>query len=94
MGVEFNDGSDAVDADRLALSGGFKVGSAGMIKLTYQTEDENVSEDKTEAFAVGYDHNLSKRTQVYALYLDSTTEHNVGDDATTKIFSVGLNHDF
>ena len=86
-------GEDDIELNKWALNGGFTIGM-GEIKATYQTWKEDWSELENTAWALGYDYNMSKRTQLYALYLDSTIEATGIPDLETTIFSVGLNHAF
>ncbi|MEN8177140.1 MAG: porin [Pseudomonadota bacterium] len=83
------------DATSYNINAGFKVGS-GMIKAKYF----DVEQDGTgnlfggythNGFVVGYDHNLSKRTQVSANLLTSERD---SDGAETNILSFQMNHNF
>ena len=86
-------GDDLLDVTRWAISGAVKLGM-GMVKATYQDADDDPSTANVTSWALGYDYNMSKRTQVYALYLDSTEEEDGFDDVDVSVFSVGLNHNF
>ena len=90
-------GDDLLDEKRWAISGGVKLGM-GMVKATYQDSDGEdgvaLNSNSVTSWALGYDHNMSKRTQLYALYLDSTTEAEGVDDVDRSVFSVGVNHNF
>ncbi|MDE2401908.1 MAG: porin [Burkholderiales bacterium] len=48
---------------------------------------------KDRVFSLGYDHNLSKRTDVYAVY-SSNTQSNTVNDASGQTFAVGIRHNF
>ena len=80
------------DSTSYNVNAGFKVGS-GMIKAKYfNYEDDSNEIDNHDGFAVGYDHNLSNRTQVSAMYVASNfSELN---DADVSVLSLQINHDF
>ena len=54
--------------------------------------------DKTDAWAIGWDYNLSKRTMAYALYADSENglrvESPIARFGDSKGFSLGMKHKF
>jgi predicted porin len=87
-------GGTYADYTKWNLSGAMKVGAAGMVKATYFDSEEDESEEEVTGFTIGYDHNFSKRTQIYALYNDSTTEEPGFEDLEVSIFSIGMNHQF
>jgi len=81
------------------------VGAAGKVALVYgQNEIDNESNSDTTRWALGYTHNLSKRTSVYAEYVDYDYEENglggigkVGlgnSDGYERGLGVGLVHTF
>lgn len=76
--------NDVLDRDAYAVNAAFKFGN-NVAKVKYFDV-----EDSHDGFAVGLDHNLSKRTQAYLIYTDSSMDS--GDDTT--IYGVGLNHNF
>jgi len=75
------------------------VTKAGTISASYSLGDYDVKDTDTKAWQIGYDHNLSKRTTVYAAYM-----HLSNDDAGNAVpgsrygsftsFTVGLRHLF
>jgi predicted porin len=91
--IEWIDGNDQTDTDRWDISGAFTLGM-GEIKATYFDWEDNVTSVTGSGFSLGYDYNFSKRTQLYALYHDSTIEQTNWDDAELSVVSVGLNHSF
>ena len=49
---------------------------------------------KDEVFSVGYDYNLSKRTDVYAAFINNRKSANTGLEASGQSYAVGLRHNF
>jgi len=72
------------DQDRWMLNGAYNFGN-NTIKAKYFDADETV-----DGYAIGFDHNFSKRTQFQATWVDSSWEG--GGD--TQVFSLGMNHEF
>ncbi len=76
----------------LYLGGKFAVSSADAVKLAYTKRGEKPSggANKATQFALGYDHNMSKNTSVYALYSKKT------EDAAPdpSVISLGVKHAF
>ncbi|UCG19389.1 MAG: porin [Thiotrichales bacterium] len=93
------------------IGAGVKVGAAGVAKAQYYVSDKYNSADNGASFiAVGYDHNMSKNTTVYAAYAltdnANAASYQVngggGHGETTSVnagkdpsaFSVGVIHKF
>jgi predicted porin len=66
-------GVDGQDTTAFGVGGAFKVGS-GKIKaqLYSSSENDNTPDTEGSVVAVGYDHNLSKATMVYAVFAASS----------------------
>ncbi len=62
--------------------------SFGSMKRTYLDSDESKITDNV--FSVGYDYNLSKRTDVYGVFSNNTQT----DLKSGKTFAVGIKHNF
>ncbi len=86
-------GNDWSDVDRWNISGAVTLGM-GEIKGTYFDWEDSVTDVTGSGFSLGYDYNLSKRSQMYVLYHDSTIEATGFDDGDLQIVSVGVNHTF
>jgi predicted porin len=88
-------GVDGFDADRWQIQAGYTFGN-NMVKASYGQEsfDTNIAglAPDVDAWAIGFDHNLSKRTKVYIQYVDRS----VDDDDSFDISggSVGMVHKF
>ena len=70
------------------------VGS-GLVKVGYgQLNEEPIGlpEDKTKKFSIGYNHNLSKRTNVYADF--STARDDNAATENSNAFGLGIKHTF
>ena len=108
-----NLGSTGAGHKAYYLAGTFNATANDAIKLAYtkanKTGDGNATDTGAKQWAVGVDHNLSKRTTVYALYtkLDNETNANYslgtvstgavaanGFSADPSAFSLGLRHSF
>ena len=86
--LDFGDGVKA-DGDSWALNAAYSFGNSA-VKAKYFEGDALIHPER-RGFALGLDHNLTKRTQAYIMYVDS--EHRAGGD-DTQILSVGMNHSF
>jgi predicted porin len=49
---------------------------------------------KDEVFSIGADYSLSKRTDVYAAFINNRESANTGNNASGQSFAVGLKHNF
>ena len=81
-------GTTTVDSKAWYLSGAYKMG-ANTLKAAYTKRDKTISggaDNGAKQWAVGVDHAMSKRTNVYALYTttrnDSAGTYSVGGGAT------------
>lgn len=77
-------GNADIDQDRWMLNGAYNFGN-NTVKAKYFDADETV-----DGYAIGFDHNFSKRTQFQATWVDSSWENGLD----TQVFSLGLNHEF
>lgn len=97
-------GVEDYDADLWQVQAGYAFGN-NMVKAMYGSnsqdgdfvdfEDRTLSvdfDDDINSWAVGFDHNFSKRTTAYALYTSVTDDR--WDDADWSGFSVGMIHKF
>ena len=87
-----------------------KLNANNTVMVTYGTQDHIVDTNDTSSFALGLAHSMSKRTTVYAAYLDvSDDDENagtwgytatgafsttVGTDQSASGFTLGLKHTF
>jgi predicted porin len=81
------------DASIWALMASYDFGN-NTVKGTYQARDIDTNAatgTEPTAWAIGVDHNFSKRTKAYALYTDFDSD-GAGSDAS--FFSVGMSHSF
>lgn len=94
------------------LSGKYNVTSTDTVKVAYTKMGNvgGVTSTGAKDFTIGYDHNLSKRTAVYALYSklnnDSAANYgfstngtsgavgSIGAGAAPSVFSLGMRHAF
>jgi len=75
------------EQDRYMLNGAYNFGN-NTIKAKYFDADNTV-----DGWAIGFDHNFSKRTQFQATYVASAWDDKVGG-GDTDVFSLQLNHEF
>jgi len=88
-------GVDGFDVDRWQIQAGYTFGN-NMVKASYGQEsfDTNlfgIAPD-VDAWAIGFDHNLSKRTKVYIQYVDRSVDES--DNLDISGGSVGMVHKF
>ncbi len=71
--AEKHDGLASVNTKVYGLGASVKAGK-GVVKGQYYTSNPDGAANDTSMFAIGYDHNLSKRTTVYAQYVKMTND--------------------
>ena len=106
-------GTDLLNESNFYLAGKYNVSASDAVKLAYTSAGksgtpQNPNTDATQ-FTVGYDHGLSKRTTVYALYSKlsnksaadytfsqstSAANANGGVGSAPSVFSLGVKHAF
>lgn len=72
-----NEGADDARQKSFVLGVSAPVGANGKVKASYVRTKWNMEEGKARQWALGYDHNLSKRTNVYVAYGDINNDDNV-----------------
>lgn len=77
----------------LYLAGKFAISTTDAIKLAYTKRgDTSGATNNAKQYAIGYDHNMSSNTTVYALYTKLTDNSFGAADPST--ISVGIKHSF
>ena len=78
--------------DKWGLGASIPVGN-GVVAINYASAsiDSTAANDDKKMFSVGYIHNLSKRTNVYAGYRKLSSDLRNGDE---RAFAAGLRHSF
>ena len=88
-------GVDGFDVDRWQIQAGYTFGN-NMVKASYGQEDfdDNILglAPDADSWAVGFDHNLSKRTKVYIQYVDRDVDQGSSIDVSGG--SLGMVHKF
>lgn len=80
--------TNKIDYDHVGVGAAVPVGAAGKVLLQYnQMEPSNAKTSKTTS--VGYDHFISKRTDLYAVYMSERTPA-----ASGQTYGVGIRHRF
>jgi len=85
-----------IDADTWQLALSYKFGNT-VVKGMWQEGEQDVAmagDLEYEAFAIGVDHNFSKRTQVYAVYTETDDETSGVNNNDVDAFGVGIKHKF
>ena len=105
---QMNNSTGAVDTKTKQYMVGVTVpvGSAGAVLASYsrnKTDFEAAPDGKASKYAIGYTHNLSKRTTAYAAYAKLSTNNvaegafsvrAAGTDDYTSGLNIGLRHNF
>jgi len=81
-----------VDGDSYMLNGAYSFGNNTVKAKYFQTKDHLVGDH--DGFALGLDHDFSKRTQGYVLYTQSTFDDSGVAGDTVTVWGLGLNHSF
>lgn len=84
-------GVDGADSDSIVLNAKYNLGSGAVKALYAQVDDGN---DDNSAWGIGYDHNMSKRTSLYAQYIDSETGISASQGGAGTALSFGIVHSF
>jgi predicted porin len=102
--VTLTTGTPAVDAKNtnLYLGGKYSLSATDAVKLAYTKRgDTTGNTDNVKQVSLGYDHDMSKRTSVYALYTKVTDNGDNGvlgagniKNADPSTISVGMKHAF
>ena len=101
------DTDSAQESDFWMLGATVPVGAAGKVLLSYTSAETNVvgaaADRESEQWAIGYTHDLSKRTNLYAAYADIDNENgasaSVGDASNGGLgyqqgLTIGVRHMF
>ncbi len=98
-----NSGWAASDAKSYLLGATVPVGVAGNVLVSYSQRKADFNNQKASQWALGYTHDLSKRTNLYAVYADISNKNgataDTGDNANTGLgyqngFQLGMRHKF
>jgi predicted porin len=95
-GYSFGSGDSGEDIKSWMLAGTWDVGS-GQVRVGYAESDSDFGDVRLKKAGLGYHHNLSKRTEVYADIAqgNSTLARNTNGDEDEDIgYGVGLRHRF
>lgn len=87
--VELDDAG--VDGDSWVLNAAYSFGNNTVKAKYFNVQDHLVADH--DGFALGLDHDFSKRTQGYLIYTRSQFD-DVGSDDTVTVWGMGLNHNF
>jgi len=92
VGVTYEDAEEGNnnDTETWIATGTYTMGN-NVLKAQWWDKDSDTAGDDRDGWAVGLDHNFSKRTQAQLTYASSDTNANYKD---TDVFSIGLNHNF
>ena len=91
-------GADVLGQNNFYLGGKFNVSANDAVKAAYakagQVGSPSAANSGAKQFSIGYDHNMSKRTTVYALYTkltnDSAASYTLGGTTTGPVTSAGV----
>ena len=96
------DKSGAVSGDGMLLGLTAPMG-AGLLRASYSTYENNTSKAESKQTAIGYVHNLSKRTRAYATYASVSNSGGarialggatgIANKSSTA-FDIGMTHSF
>lgn len=78
------------DTDKWVVSGAYTMGN-NKIKLKYFDTEEDIANVDGDGWALGLEHNFSKRTQAQVIYISS--DHDTAS-LDGDVFSLQLNHNF
>lgn len=97
------DGDVAADGKLWNIGARIPVGAAGNVQLAYARYRSDADESDSRAFALGYSHNLSKRTALYARVARADNDDAVARNVVsgfavpggaTTLYGAGIRHSF
>lgn len=94
--MDETDGTNANDgANEWSIAGEASFGN-NIVRAVYGNidYDSGNAEDETDTWGIGFQHNFSARTRVYAEYYNNDTNMRAAADEDKDAFSIGLRHDF
>lgn len=93
IGAVYADQTDITDSKNLQISGAYKFGN-NKVKAQWSSIDPNGASN-LDAWAIGLDHNFSKRTKIYVQYADSEAGlQSTNPSGDQSGFSFGMVHKF
>ncbi len=92
----------AIDARDYMIGVSAPIGAGTILASYIRKDDRTALEQDADQIAVGYVHNLSKRTNVYTSFARISNDNDAGytvgsaieSGATTKAFNIGVQHKF
>ena len=82
------------DIENFTINGKYTMGN-NALKVQFFDSDQDTANLDQDGWAIGLDHNFSKRTQAQVTYVSVDSENNgAGAIEDGDVFSVGLNHTF
>lgn len=94
---EFNVGGDDAESKQWQVGVSVPLGAGALLASYGQLKfEQGADEGKNKIFTLGYDYNLSKRTDVYAAYMyDKNSDNDAATDwKAGNTFAVGVRHRF
>ena len=93
IGAVYADQGDLTGTDNYTINGSWKFGNNKLKGMWGQVDPDNG--DKMDAWAIGLDHNFSKRTKMYVQYADSEAGlQSTNPSGDQSGFSFGMVHKF
>ncbi|WP_457673900.1 porin [Thiolapillus sp.] len=93
IGAVYADQGDLTNTDNLTVNGSYKFGNNKLKAMWASIDPDNGS--KMDAWAIGLDHNFSKRTKIYVQYADSEAGlQDTNPSGDQSGFSFGMVHKF
>jgi len=92
-------GVTSTTGTNLYIAGKFAVSDSDSVRVAYtklgETKDTGAAnQDGANQFALGYSHDMSKATSVYATYVKETADVNHNAGADPSVISLGVKHAF
>lgn len=90
------DGTVAIEGDKAwnyygTLSYTF---GANIVRAAYGYVDPDGDQDEFQNYAVGFQHNLSRRTRLWVEYVGANTDDELAFEGDADAVSIGMRHDF
>jgi len=95
VGLTYEDAANGIgnDVETLQLFGTYTMGN-NVLKAQWWDMDADAANADADGWAIGLDHNFSKRTQAQLTYVDVDADASAASVSEGDTFSIGLNHNF
>ena len=92
LGIQLEQTEDLLGSDYMMVSANYAIDKNNAVYFSYGTKDDDIysiDEDGTDSFALMYNHNMSKKTNLYVGYGSRSVDDTV-NDADSDVITAGM----